>query len=504
MSYGAGRNALIESLRQHKYKITRLGNPDWDHELFFIDLSEWKLCFSDRTPLIWIKAEAAASSAQILIDQLGQIAKEHGWRHRECLVLVDADGRELKQLTVHSQQPVFVVIDLADQQQISSARAPSSVLNGVIGEQVPIATLAPYQYGGAVEGTKFFGRSWEIDRLMRSEGNFAITGIRRIGKTSLLKEVRRLSEACLDQDEDTSVAWVDCNKVKDGDALTRDIIGQLDPHELYKIETRPRSLPGLADFVRRRSAKLHRRLILFLDEIDASLDSPEGRAQLSMLHSAADEGRCRVLVAGLNALEAELQNYKSPFYKFFERVVLRPFDKDEATAMIVPPMIRLGVTFESQAEVVEAVRRHSGGQPILVQFFCIELVKDMQKNGHRTANPALIEEIAAGEQAKMEFINAFRDSATAEDKLVVYAVVLAGHRGADTFTLEDISRALRRHSCEWNIDRIDRCCDRLCEAGFWVRGDASFQFGTPVLPRRLHAAYPLERMLAEARKEIPS
>jgi len=209
-------------------------------------------------------------------------------------------------------------------------------------------------------------------------------------------------------------------------------------------------------------------------------------------------------VAGLKTLEAELQNHNSTFYKFFERVVLRPFDKDEATAMIVPPMVRLGVSFESQAEVVEAVRRHSGGQPILVQFFCLELVKDMQKNCHRTANPTLVEKIAAGEQAKMEFVNAFRDSAIAEDKVVVYALVLTGHRGVDPFTLEDISRALRRHGCDWNTDRIDRCCDRLCEAGYWLRGDASFQFVTPVLPRRLHAAYPLERMLVEARKEIPS
>ena len=59
------------------YCVRRLGRKTAaGYGLYLVDFSEWKLRFSNRTPLIWVKAEDAESlSVSVLAESLKDVAR---------------------------------------------------------------------------------------------------------------------------------------------------------------------------------------------------------------------------------------------------------------------------------------------------------------------------------------------------------------------------------------------------------------------------------------------
>src|SRR5689334_20359732 len=95
------------------YKVSKL-EPECrtGYDLYQVDFSDWKLSFSDRTPLIHVPfREARHLTTSELVESLLDIAREHGWRSRECLVLLDFKRREIKSQLVSQCFPRLVIID---------------------------------------------------------------------------------------------------------------------------------------------------------------------------------------------------------------------------------------------------------------------------------------------------------------------------------------------------------------------------------------------------------
>ena len=83
-----------------------LGHPVRLHEevlgydLYFADLSDWKLRFSDRTPFIWVKAaDVAALPPRELAQSLADVLRTRGLAERNPIVLVQGPGEELRGAT---------------------------------------------------------------------------------------------------------------------------------------------------------------------------------------------------------------------------------------------------------------------------------------------------------------------------------------------------------------------------------------------------------------------
>ena len=113
--------------------------------------------------------------------------------HRQVVfVLLEGAGAPLRQQPWRLANPV-VVVDGDDEARVSVIRAgPVGELLDFISAQLPLATLAPYETRAPVSGSRFFGRDYEISKILANpDTNFVILGIRRIGKTSLLHEIWR-------------------------------------------------------------------------------------------------------------------------------------------------------------------------------------------------------------------------------------------------------------------------------------------------------------------------
>ncbi len=232
---------FLQRMKDLRYQVNRLISKEInEYEIFLVDLSSLRLRFSSLTPLIWIKPEMVSRFRAVeLVKRLQDLAKEHRWR-RDCIILLDGNGQELKLQTANQHFPRFVIIDEMDQQVALTAVSFTSSLLDTICEQTPISWLAPYQIGAPVEGSGFFGRKNELGRVLRQpDTSIVILGVRRIGKTSLLKEIKRRMLA--QGDDPNRIIWLDCSTLTGPTQFVQEVVRHLNIRELPHLVNRQQS-----------------------------------------------------------------------------------------------------------------------------------------------------------------------------------------------------------------------------------------------------------------------
>ena len=497
--------SFLEQMNNLGYHLYQPEVKHWaGYDLFLVNLSEWKLHFSDRTPLIWTPAEVVSQLSPIhLVESLQDVVRQQQWQHHECIVLLDGDGTALKARTAKSYFPRFVVIDAADQQQIQAARSFTSALLDLICAQVPLTSLSPYQVGAPVEGSSFFGRQREIDKILRKvETNFAIVGVRRLGKSSLLKEIRRrlLKEGGAPE----RIVWLDCSTLSGPEHLVQELVRQLHSRELPRLKQPERFLFFLPDFLKRMRQMYGDRITILLDEADQFLlwTRHEAWNLLPTIRNSVSAGHCRYIVAGFQQLLAELYSNSSPFYMAFEPLRLEPFERWETEEVILRPMESLRIHLKNERAIVERIYADTRGHPLLVQFYCKEMVDQLERERTRTVSLESLSNIYTSDNFRTHIISAFRDNVSGHDKLLAYALLSRAPEGKESFMQSEMYGMLQRIGCTFSPEAIDQTCDRLVLAGVLTRQGMNYFFANPIFPRIMRANYNIEHLIAITRKEL--
>lgn len=261
-----------------------------------------------------------------------------------------------------------------------------------------------------VVGRKFYGRGKPLSEIRESVNNGACSGIfglRKVGKTSILKESqRRLVEAgsiaiyidllrvpsdlsncnwiywkigdelykaasklLAGIDEITNIAWrlcgvfVDYLDVPDGypvsSALDSDITQLLTVLEKMEISPRPK-------------------IIIFFDEIERLIPSETGNGLLgsfellSYLRGVNQENEnFIVVIAGANAKITEDAHFfkkDNPVFNFFQEIYLPLLEKTECDAMVKELGKGMGINYEVAA--LDHIFSLSGGHPFITRQLC--------------------------------------------------------------------------------------------------------------------------------------
>lgn len=487
------------------YRIRRPGTKtSGPHELFLVDLSDWKLQLSDRTPLLWARAELVRNlSSEDLVEGLRDVARERGWLHRSCICVLDGDGSDLKVRLSDQHTPRFVILDADDQLGILGAHSFTAALQGSICAQIPISELAPYEISKPVTGSRFFDRESQIRRVIhRAHANFAVVGSRRIGKTSLLREVEHRLR--LRGSGEASSIFLDCSLIRTPYAFVEALIQELYPslHSRLTRQTPEVLLLGLLNSVHKLTGQP---ITIFLDEVDRWF-APSSRSQelLDMFRVSSESEYCRYIIAGFSELMREPQRVDSPFYrKTFEWIRLSPFSQGDVQDVVLTPMRILGVRFKDADEVVTRIHSETGGIPLLVQYYCLSLISEVDKAAVRVIGPDSLDEIPMKPGFRNHVVGPFRHSIDAEDRLLIYALLLARPSDLDVepFTRQDMIAALRNIDIAAHQVNLDQSCDRLALAGILTRAEGEYRFLMPILPSILREDN-LNHSVSEARMEL--
>jgi hypothetical protein len=491
---------LLSFLKEELDYRIRLGNPVLGYNLFYVDLSSWKLRLTDHTPLVWIrKCDLEEYSPHQLLQSLQDIVREERLGHQTVLVHVDGDSEAIR-AHISNQFLNLVLIGTEEQQKIIHSRRPTGELLDLISTQIPISHLTPYETNAPVTGSRFFGREYEQDRILANpDSNFIVLGIRRIGKTSLLREVKRLLD---ERQEGGCIHYLDCSDLLTTEDFVREVVRKLNPKELPRLEYQ-KYVFYFPDFLDRMRSMCKGKIILLLDEIDNLITMQRGDWELlRMLRAAANSGSCQLVIAGYREAMKEHNLLESPFYRFAQEIRLNEFTWKQAHDMIITPMENLRIRFKNKDEIVKRIYEETAGHPNLIQYYCLILLRRLDQAGEREIGPDKLVDVYLDEGFKSHLLTTFLLNTQNREKALIYSLL---HRSVDNqlrnFSQVNMDDMLKKEDILLSQQEMDEACDLLILSGVLHRKGRDYSFTSPVFIKILQQAYDLEYLIKKIKEE---
>ncbi len=483
----------------------RLHEEILGYHVYFANLASWKLRFSDRSPLIWVgEGDLAALPARELAQSLTDVIHTRGLTERNPIVLVQGTVPELRADLRRSSLPVLV-LDRDAQIAIRESRRPTAELLDRLCVQLDLALLTPYETSKPVTGSRFFGREFDLRRVLQgNDSNFAIMGIRRIGKTSLMRELeRQLREQAQESGAEAAnerILFMDCSALTTPASFVQEIVRKFRPQELARLGSKqfPIFFP---DFLERMAQRYGGPITFFLDEFDKVLTwHYTDDTLLNALRASSNQGHSRYIVGGFREVLRAFSALDSPLYNFARPIRLKEFTREQTAAMVLDPLEKLGVRFERRNDVINRIFDETAGQPNLIQFYCSILVEQLDHTGSRTLSPESLFDVYGNEDFRAFVLSTFMDNTTPLEKAIVFAI-MAGDETERPFSIKAIDEALEKRGQELPLSDLDHACRNLEMAGTFTSRGPLYRFATPVFPRMLNENYDVDYLFRKIQQE---
>ncbi|MBE9144095.1 ATP-binding protein [Planktothrix mougeotii] len=296
--------------------------------------------------------------------------------------------RDLARLC-RERRRTFVLIDDILMLYLCGAEEPR--LQALFNCALPFTFVEPYATtAGLVPPEIFYGRKQERDSIINRMGSCFIYGGRQLGKTALLRSVERDFHA---PQEQRIALFLDLKA--DGIGIHRPIedMWNLLAEEFKKLEIISRNITtniGAEGLLRNLETWLEqdksRRILLLLDETDKFLES-DGQnhfSQTSRFKGLMDktERRFKVVFAGLHNVQRTTRLENHPLAHYGEPLCIGPLLENgewrEARALIKRPLGSIG--YELSDDLVTRILSQTNYYPSLIQLYCQELLRDVNKN----------------------------------------------------------------------------------------------------------------------------
>ena len=504
--YPLALGVLTERLNFHRSGPVTTGG----FQTFEVDLSEWSLSLTHATPCIWVKeADLLAQPPAQLMLSLRDVARERTWQNAIILLFVDGTVDALRP-HVPPTTPKFVFVEREDQRLIAQADSPSRLMLDILMRQVPRAQLAPYESSRPVFGSRFFGRDKEINRIMsHSDRSYLVLGLRRAGKTSLLKEVqRRLNAADPVGRGQTRRFYLDCTVIDSEEEFYRALAVGLDPLHQKELMREGGRATRYRKLMFDRFYSLHGGMITFLiDEIDRLLGRIGDEATLLdvMRSASSDESsghpKARFILSGFR-LAMNASNSRDSAWNFAESMELGSLMRSDVTKMIVGPLGGLRISIENQAGVVRRIHRETAGLPHYIQLYCQGLLELLDHEQRDVLREDDLNYVYQSESFQDYILESFKLEAIPEEKAIVYALIAELGDRQQLYTQRMMDDLLKERGVSLNGNVLDNSCRNLTLAGVFNRVGINYEFAVPIFQQILRETRDVELLLEKSLGEI--
>lgn len=416
------------------------------------------------------------------ISEIVKRAKQAGEKNLTTLIFVNDEGQqeELRKISLQEDN-MLVVPNTGEMNRLLFSSRPMETFVHLISSQVKVGHISPYHTQRGVEKeSAFFGRSRILaDITQRDLTNYFLMGARFIGKSSLLKAVKRRF--------DTSHNDIDSHYITLHGS--KDIAGLLAHNLGLPIDT---SLEQLGIFLR----KVPKRLFL-LDETDLFIkaEHEQGFPSLNLFRSLSEEGACYFIFAGYWELyKAIYFDYHSPIKNFGEPIRLEALEEDACFRLATEPMKLLGVDYQS-ADIVEKLIQETGQRADLIALVCDYVLKALQL-GNRTINEAYVENALNSSDIR-SLLGNFGNMTGDEDldrldRIIVYITV-----DRESFSLDDVIKLLNQNDCNYKNKQVQDALSRLEMAYILKREKENYTYCVPLFKKFILENSPSEQLEEE-------
>ena len=447
------------------------------YEIHYLDLSVLKLNASLITPFVsWSKI---SGHSQITIDQLTNVLPDLAERTRQVSApfMVFVVGSTIRptpppDLVQQFGRKSVVVLDSSVMDRVIAAPDRATAwreLASPIVKYLGIDKLSPYQPGRPAFGGRFFGRLDYLNRALSGKqgGNITILGNRRIGKTSLLNELRL---RMVNDNENLRTASVYGSKCHSTYDVCKEIMEHLRPDIAYKMTTEPHIIDNLPAHISLLPEKRNEDVAVFIDEADHLLefDSRQEYALMHLLRASFEHDRCRVFFAGFRRVMEAKNRLDTPLYNFTQALYLEGLNKSETINMITEPLARLGIQVPDSLPTL--ILSETNGRPDLVQLFCSKVIEYYRNNGRPPEPETLIEEMLKDPLFTDAVYTTFIKNTNAAERLVCFALIRQAETAGGSiddylFRLKDMDIALKHVGARLTLGDLETLSANLQTGG---------------------------------------
>jgi cold shock CspA family protein len=375
------------------------------------------------------KSQVALSDLTQIDDSVKRWASSGLGDEQVALLVVSSLPQELQKLLsarIEDKRALLPALVPLPQSDIETGAEALGVLRAALDRWLYRRDL--FAVSSPVEGNRFFGRDRPLAQLrdaIASATPTGVFGLRKVGKTSLLKEAQRRAV-----EQGDVVVYIDLLRVpsdisdcgwlywKLADGLKRSILHLplpplrwrvggvftdfLDIPNGFPLATAFDSdLSKLLNVIRTAPVHPKPRLVVLLDEIERLLPTLLGKPGFggffdffSYLRGVSQEhGEFVLIITGANASVSEIAQFDrrdNPVFNYFKEVYLPPLEPTECTLMMRELGRGMGIRFSADAH--QRVYHLTGGHPFFARQLC-SFVAERNKERPLQVSREMIEQL---------------------------------------------------------------------------------------------------------------
>ncbi|RQW04510.1 ATP-binding protein [candidate division KSB1 bacterium] len=256
----------------------------------------------------------------------------------------------------------------------------------------------PYIAGEPIiKSELFFGRDDIVRKILSiiHNNSVMITGERRIGKTSLLIQLKNQLSKTNDPKLKFVPIFIDLQGISQWEffhAMMHDIIEQTGED---LVSTRLRATDKTSDYsyrdfnvdfrkvIQHFSTQNSKRLkfVLLIDEADAMNQYDQSiHAQLRRIFMQEFSLNFAAIISGTNYIQS-WNRPESPWWNLFTLIELNSFNKSDAAKLIQAPVKGI---FKFNSDAIDTIIEATGGKPYPIQTLCMNLIYSALDRNRRT------------------------------------------------------------------------------------------------------------------------
>ncbi len=310
---------------------------------------------------------------KLIFDEAGSLIRDFINAKEIPVVFISDDQRiQFKDQLTFKEQPVFFLdrVELLGKDNYAKTAKEAPILLSAkrkFKASGALHHLSPYLPNKPVNDWRFFGRKKEIKEIVESQSNCFVIGARRIGKTSLLQEVRR---HLLKKGE--TVHWIECQYKEKIQDVVEDIAQKLSARDHYQIQERGKSadFSYIASVIKRLKAD-KKSIVLFLDEIgnviSKNLNNDSWRF-IGALRELTHNNEVRVIASAFQeVIIKQLKNFEGPFVNFGTTTKINAFSKNEIEELLIAPLNFWG-RIKDKKDFAKKIKNSFGSHPLILQY----------------------------------------------------------------------------------------------------------------------------------------
>lgn len=361
----------------------------------------------------------------------------------------------------------FVTPDSGDLTEWLLSSNPLEPFSRIISSQIDLKRISPYQIiGGVNNESVFFGRENLLNYILkRKPANYLLVGARQIGKSSLLKEVKR---RCNKRDD------IDCHYI----VLSSDnLIGRMAFALDLTLNSKTEEIHSQI-----RQVSNSKRVLFLVDEADKFIESEtkNGCKTLHMFRSLSEEGICHFIFAGFWKLyRIATYDYQSPIKNFGEILQIGALEPNACRKLSTIPMRHLNIRYDSDV-LIKKMLFETGGRANLIAITCSEIIQKIDIRQRvilkKDLDNALYSTIMKNALKEWRELSGNDIEANKLDRFIVYAGMMM-----NKFNLKELLQYMKDRQYPFDPVDVEQSLARLELAFVLEKKRGEYSFRVPIL-----------------------